>query len=256
MIWSLKIYLYAGILILGAWFKLLQVKRKLNHSGTAVTMDQIFATPKDVSQKIINKTNSDVHVTGREKLPDGPVLVVANHQGLFDILALLGHLGKPIGFIAKKEINKLPVVSSWMELLHCVFIDRGDRRQSVKAINQGIANLKEGHSIVIFPEGTRGKGNKLNTFKSGSLRLATKANVPIVPVAIDGTHQLLEEGNGMVGTSTITLTINDPIYPDDYQDKKHGELAAELQMVIEQALYSKRTAKRVEASSDTMPITE
>lgn len=253
---SLKIYLYAGMLIIGAWFKLLHVKRKLNHSGAAVRMDQIFATPKDVSQKIINKTNSDVDVTGKEKLPDGPVLVVANHQGLFDILALLGHLGKPIGFIAKKEIKKLPVVSSWMELLHCVFIDRGDRRQSIKAINQGIANLKEGHSIVIFPEGTRGKGNKLNTFKSGSLRLATKANVPIVPVAIDGTHQLLEAGRGRVGTSTITLAINDPIYPSDYQDKKHSELAGELQMVIEQSLQSNQRAGKSVESGETIPVIE
>lgn len=256
MVRSLKIYLYAGILIIGAWFKLLRVKRKLHQSAASVTMDDIFATPKEVAQKIIRKTDSDVHVTGEEKLPDGPVLVVANHQGLFDILALLGHLGKPVGFIAKKEIGKLPIVSNWMKLLHCVFIDRDDRRQSVKAINQGTDNLQEGHSIVIFPEGTRGEGSKLTPFKSGSLRLATKANVPILPVAIDGTYQLLEEGKGQVGTSTITLTINDPIYPEDYQDKKHNELAADIQAIIENALSTNEMANRVRKTGETMPVTD
>ncbi|SFB16395.1 1-acyl-sn-glycerol-3-phosphate acyltransferase [Lentibacillus halodurans] len=219
-------------------------------------MEQIFVTPKDVSQKIIQKTNSDVHVSGREKLPDGPVLIVANHQGLFDILTLLGHLEKPIGFIAKKEIKKLPIVSNWMKQLNCVFIDRSDRRQSVEAINQGIANLKEGRSIVIFPEGTRGKGSKLNSFKSGGLKLATKANVPIVPVAINGTYQLLESGKGCIGTSTITLTVIDPIYPDEYEDKTHRELAAEIQGIIENALDSNATARRLENSCQTTPITE
>ncbi|QKY71533.1 1-acyl-sn-glycerol-3-phosphate acyltransferase [Lentibacillus sp. CBA3610] len=256
MIRSLKIYLYAGILIISAWFKLLRVKMKLNQSGTSITMDHIFATPKNVSQKIIKKTNSAIHVTGQEKLPDGPVLFIANHQGLFDILALLGHLGKPVGFIAKKEIKKLPVVSNWMKLLHCVFIDRSDRRQSVNAINQGIASLKAGHSIVIFPEGTRGNGSELSTFKSGSLRLATKAKVPIVPVAIDGTYQILEAGKGKVDASTISLTINDPIYPEVYQDKKHGELAEDIQKVVERALRSNGRTSQVETTSETVPLTD
>ena len=75
-----------------------------------------------------------------------------------DIPVLLGYLNKPIGFVSKAEIKKFPVVPTWMELMNCVFMDRSDRRQSLKAIKDGIELLKNGHSIVIFPEGTRSKG--------------------------------------------------------------------------------------------------
>ncbi|MBP1948151.1 lysophospholipid acyltransferase family protein [Virgibacillus litoralis] len=238
MVRSFKIYIYAIFIVIGSGFKLRRSKKLASQSSNQLNKEKIFAGPKMVSQKVIQKTKSDVHVYGQEKLPDEAVLFVANHQGLFDILALIGYLGKPIGFIAKKETKKLPIVSTWMELIHCVFIDRSDRRQAVKAINQGITHLKSGHSIVVFPEGTRSRGSNLNEFKSGSLRLATKAKVPIVPVAINGTYQMMEEDKGKIKPSTITMTITEPIYPSHYQDIKHGELAASIQTTIEETIRS------------------
>lgn len=235
---SIITYVYAIILILISVFKLPKAKKLFDNHTSMAAQEQIFATPKIIARKIIEQTGTAVHVTGQEKLPDGAVLFVANHQGLFDILALLGYAGKPIGFIAKKEIQKLPIVRTWMQLLHCVFIDRENRREAVKTIDQGIANLKNGHSMVIFPEGTRSRGSNLNTFKSGSLRLATKANVPIVPVAIDGTYPMFEEGNGWVKGSTIFLSVEEPIYPDAYQNKNHKELASMLQGTIEASIKS------------------
>lgn len=236
MIRSLIIYIYAILVVIGSGFKLSRARKLAAQPNSKINEKKIFAGPQMVSQKVIRKTKSEVFVNGQDKLPDESVLFVANHQGLFDILALIGYLGKPSGFVAKKEIEKLPIVSSWMELMHGVFIDRDDRRQSVKAIGQGIENLKNGHSIVVFPEGTRSRGSNLNTFKSGSLRLATKAKVPIVPIAINGTYQMMEEGNGRIKSSTIQMTIAEPIYPSDYQDKKHSELAASIQSTIEEIL--------------------
>lgn len=239
MFFTIWIYIYSALLVIGSLFKLnkakkLYLKSNLN-MGVAET---IFSTPKIVSQKVIKRTGTKVMVKGQEKLPDEAVLFVANHQGLFDILLLLGHLGKPVGFIAKKEIKKIPIINSWMELIHCIFIDRSDRRQSIRAINQGIGYLQEGHSLVIFPEGTRSRGRNLNEFKPGSLRLATKANVPIVPVAIDGTYHMYEEGNNRVKASSISLTIEEPIYPEQYKDKNSKELAKQLQMAIEKSLHN------------------
>ncbi|MFD2045273.1 lysophospholipid acyltransferase family protein [Ornithinibacillus salinisoli] len=235
MFFTIRIYIYAGILVVGSIFNLQKAKKRFHQSNNQVVMEEIFTTPQRVSQKVIQRTGTTVQVNGREKLLDEPVLYVANHQGLFDILAFLGYLGRPIGFIAKKEIKKLPIIRSWMELLYCVFIDRKDRRQSMKAIQQGIENLKAGHSLVIFPEGTRSRGSKIGEFKSGSLRLAMKANVPIVPVAIDGTYHMLEE-KGRVQASDITMIISDPIYPIDYQSLKNAELAQRIQHTVEQLL--------------------
>ncbi|MEN2768223.1 lysophospholipid acyltransferase family protein [Ornithinibacillus xuwenensis] len=236
MLFTIWIYLYAIILVIGSIFKLQKSKKLAKQPSNEEIRKTIFETPQRVSQKVLERTGTDVHVTGREKIPEGPVLYVANHQGLFDILAFLGYLGKPIGFIAKKEINKLPIISTWMGLLHCVFIDRQDRRQSVNAINQGIKNLKNGNSLVIFPEGTRSRGSELHPFKPGSLRLATKANVPIVPVTIDGTYKMLEEGKGRVKGSTIHMTIHHPIMPETYQELKSSDLAEKIQHIVQDGL--------------------
>ncbi|WP_121640413.1 1-acyl-sn-glycerol-3-phosphate acyltransferase [Virgibacillus sp. Bac330] len=232
MIRTVGIYLYASILVLGTFFKLQRAKR-LQHE---LTKEEIFIQPSLVSKKVFQRTGSTIKIEGQEKLPEGPALFVSNHQGLFDILVLLGYLGKPVGFIAKKEIKKLPIISSWMELIHCVFIDRKDRRQSVRAIGQGIEYLKEGHSIVIFPEGTRSRGRQLHSFKPGSFRLAIKANVPIVPVVIDGTYHMLEEQDGKVSPSSVRLTIKDAITPDKYMEMKSNELATHIEEIIKKQL--------------------
>src|SRR5699024_11677599 len=113
-----------------------------------------------------------------------------------------------------------------------IFMDRKDRRQSVQTIHQGIKFLKDGHSLVVFPEGTRSRGKKLNTFKSGSLNLATRSKVPIVPLAIDGTYKMLEESNGKVKASSIKLIIEKPIQPKDYQHMTKNELSSLLKEII------------------------
>ncbi|RKQ31369.1 lysophospholipid acyltransferase family protein [Oceanobacillus halophilus] len=231
MLRTVGTYIYAAFLVIGTVFNLQKSKKLVAKKQT--NDEQLFVEPKHVSRKVIEYTGTDVHVKGQEKIPDGAVLYVANHQGLFDILTILGYLGKPVGFIAKKEIKRLPIISTWMELIHCVFIDRADRRQSIRAIQQGTNNLKNGHSMVIFPEGTRGEGREINEFKAGSFRLGTKANVPIVPLAIDGTYPILEANGGRIKSSTISLTILDPIYPEKYNEWKSKELAVKVQEEVE-----------------------
>ncbi|HEX6593004.1 MAG TPA: lysophospholipid acyltransferase family protein [Bacillota bacterium] len=244
MIFTLWIYMYATCLVLGSLFYLQKAKKARQQMNSKDADAFIFKTPMSVSQKVIRKTGTDVHVTGREHLPDGAVLFVANHQGIFDILALLGYVGKPTGFIAKQEIKKLPIIRTWMELIYCVFIDRSNRRQSVRAIHQGIQNLKAGHSLVIFPEGTRSKDGNVHSFKPGSFRLGTRAKVPIVPVAIDGTYQMFEKNNRRVKPSTIHLNIGEAIYPNQYEHLRSKELAHRVQNKIEEQLEQTRRLHR------------
>ena len=115
---------------------------------------------------MVRVAGGTVEVKGLENVPkDKPVLVVSNHQSNMDIPVLLGYLNKPIGFVSKAEIKSSPVVPTWMELMNCVFMDRSDRRQSLKAIKDGIELLKNGHSIVIFPEGQEVRVAKLESLR-------------------------------------------------------------------------------------------
>ncbi|MFC4735050.1 lysophospholipid acyltransferase family protein [Bacillus daqingensis] len=185
---------------------------------------------------LVKFAGGKIVVHGNEQLPDGPVLFVAGHQGNFDIPILLSTANRKIGFISKVEVKKIPLIGSWMKLLDCVFIDRKDRRQSVAAIREGSEKLKNGSSLVIFPEGTRNRGGKPGQFKKGSLKLAQLSGVPIVPVTIDGSYRLMEANGGKMKPARVIVTYGEPI--TIHQDKKidAAELAALVQQRVEEHL--------------------
>ena len=130
------------------------------------------------ANSLLKVAGVNVNVHGLENLPkDKTVLFVGNHQGNFDIPIYLTSIPNLIGFISKIEVEKIPLVTGWMNAMHCVFMDRLSIRKSGEAIIKGIKNLKAGFSMVIFPEGTRSKGTKMAEFKAGSFKLATNQSV-------------------------------------------------------------------------------
>lgn len=174
-----------------------------------------------------------VEVTGLENLPrEQGVLFVSNHQGAFDIPLLIGFVPVLKGFVSKKENFRLPIVSTWMRLLGCIVIDRGDLRQSAAAIARGIADLRAGRSLVIFPEGTRSKSGQLRRFKEGSFKLATRSGAVIVPLTIDGSYRLLESNRGRIRPGLIRLTIHPSISAGEWDGGDKAALAARVQGII------------------------
>lgn len=174
---------------------------------------------------VMKSTGSTVNVYGLENLPkEGAMLFVSNHQSNFDIPLLLSSIPVPKGFIAKKELGNVPFIANWMKEINCLFMDRADMKQSMQIILEGIKLLRNGYSMVIFPEGTRSKGGPVGEFKSGSFKLATKAKVPIVPLTIDGTHKLFESNNNRISSATVNLYIHKPIYTDKLSKEEVGEL--------------------------------
>lgn len=173
---------------------------------------------KEWSQSLVRLSGADVTVIGEENVPEGAVLFVSNHQGNFDIPLILGYISKPKGFIAKVEINKMFIIRKWMKHINCIFIDRSDIRQSVKAIGLGAKKLRSGDSMVIFPEGTRSLDGKLLEFKQGSMKLGTKSKVPVVPVTINGSKDIMKKGSIIIKPSKVTITISKPIYFDEERD--------------------------------------
>lgn len=204
----------------------------------------VHSLPKRWAKGVVKTSGARVTVIGEQLLPDGPVLFVSNHQGNFDIPLLMGYVNKPLGFISKVEVKKLPIISHWMEVLPCIFMDRKDRRQSVRAIQEGAKLLQNGHSMVIFPEGTRSKGGPVADFKSGSFRLATKSAVPIVPITIDGSYRLFEEKGFLFQPADVTITIHSPIFSSEYGAMEINELAQNIQRTISSQLVVRQTLQK------------
>ena len=212
----------------------LQKARKLaaGPDRDAAADKAVHRTPKRWAAGLLEIAGADVTVRGMENMPEGAALLSANHEGNFDIPVLLGHLEKPFGFISKEEVKKIPIVAKWMEIMPCVFMDRSDRRQAVAAIREGAAMLKEGRSIVIFPEGTRSRGGAIAEFKTGSLRLAKDSGVPIVPIAISGTSAMMEKNGGWIKPAKITIEILPPLPPDVYENMQLKDAAAYIREQI------------------------
>ncbi|WP_112180536.1 MULTISPECIES: 1-acyl-sn-glycerol-3-phosphate acyltransferase [Paraliobacillus] len=208
---------------------------KLNKAGKnkekLMLMDKIILK---CTKKLIKISGADLTVTGTENIPlDEPVLYVANHQGNMDIPILYSTAPQTMAFVAKKEMEKIPLLGYWMKERGCVFIDRGNARNSLKAINQAIASLKSGHPLAIFPEGTRSKGPEIGDFKSGSLRIALKAGVKVIPVTFKDSYKLIGKKGGNT-PAKVAVHYSDPIDSRDFKDT--SELASEVLTQIKKHL--------------------
>lgn len=184
---------------------------------------------------MIRLTGSTVEVIGVENIPEKNVLFISNHQSNFDIPLIIGYLPKLKGFIAKVELEKIPIISGWMKRLGCIFLDRNNKRKSVLAFKDGIEKLKNGETLVIFPEGTRSKGKEMGEFKKGSLQLALKSGVQIVPITINGSYKLLEEKN-RIRKGHIKLIVHPPISTDFLTNEDKEELNDKIFNIIRESL--------------------
>jgi len=184
--------------------------------GDFKTVDEI--TAKYVTRwctTLLKLAGDEVTVTGLENIPkDRPVVFAANHRGLYDIPLMLTAFGHPIPLIAKIESKKIPLIRSWMELLHCLFLDRDNPRQGIEIINEASVLVGKGYSVGIFPEGTRYKGEEggLGTFLGGAFRIASKSNAPIVPVVLFNTRAALEgDGHFTMKPTKMAVHVLPPI---------------------------------------------
>ncbi len=199
--------------------------------GEAAAYDYVKKTALLWSNHTIKSIGINLEIRGQENLIDEPCLFVANHQSLLDIPALIVAINKPVGFIGKKELSKIPVLSKWMGRSKSIFLDRENVREAIKSMNEGIENIKKGYSMAIFPEGTRSKSDNVLDFKKGSLKLALKPLAPIIPVSINGTYKSLEEHN-RVRKADVIVTINKPIYTKDLSKEEISNLSVTVRNII------------------------
>lgn len=201
---------YAGIglyLILSIPFLLVALILSLCHA-TKAKDKLVAALSKHWAKMTMALAGMKVEISIEGKVPEGPVVFVSNHQSDFDTLIHLGCLGRPIGFVAKKEIKKVPILAQWMMMMNCVFIDRKHPAGAMKVLlSDTVKKLQAGYSIIINPEGTRSKCDDVGKFKYGGFKMAQEAGVPLVPVAIDGSYRAWEGNNRKVTPCTVRMII-------------------------------------------------
>ncbi len=186
---------------------------------------------------VMNLTGSRITVKGFEHLPDSAsdsICLVSNHQSYFDILLIEAYIPFLVGFVAKKELGRLPILRTWMKELGCVLIDRRSSRSAVEAISRGVASIKNGNPLVLFPEGTRSRSQKMNVIKPGSLKLAIRSQALIVPITINHSYKIYEE-SGRVKAADVSMIIHEPINMA-LEESTSQELAEKLQKIIEGSL--------------------
>lgn len=174
-----------------------------------------------------------VTVKGAEKLSRGrSYIYMVNHQSNADIPVLLGRLPVQFRWLAKAELFKIPIFGKAMRGVGYISIDRSNRKSAFESLAKAASTIRNGTSVLIFPEGTRSRDGRLLPFKKGGFVLAVDSGVPIVPVIIRGTRNIIPKGHFMIRSAPITMEILDPVETSVYTRKTKDTLLEHIRTVL------------------------
>ncbi len=182
---------------------------------------------------------TEITVIGEEHVPkDQPVLYVPNHLSYFDIVITYSRCPGLTGYIAKDKMQRYPLLSTWMKMLYCLFLDRKDMREGLKMVLTGIDHIKRGISICIFPEGTRNPHPEegMMPFKEGSLKMAEKTGCPVIPVAISNTHNIFESHMPFIRKCHVIVEYGEPVLIKELDKEQRKFSGAYTRSKIEEML--------------------
>ena len=215
-----------------AWIKLCWYAAHVDR----YTEEERYKLLKYIDRHAIWGGNLSIEAHGTENIPkENGFMLFPNHQGLFDVLAILQACPVPFSVVAKKEVAEVPFLKQVFACMKAFIIDREDIRQSMQVIINVVKEVKAGRNYLIFAEGTRSKqGNKPQEFKGGSFKAATKSKCPIVPVALIDSFKAFDTGS--IEKLTVQVHFLPPMYYDEYKDMKTTEIAAEVKRRIEKTI--------------------
>ena len=212
-----------------AWFKLCHYTKYTDKYSE----EEKFSHIRYILNRAVIGGNVELVVTGKENIPkENGYMFYANHQGMFDVLAIAATCPHPIGAVLKKELYNVPLLHQIAVCTKSFAMDREDVRQSLTVIQGVTEEVKKGRNYLIFPEGTRSKlGNGMLEFHGGSFRCATKSKCPVVPIALVDSYKVLDQK----GSKPVSIQLHylEPIYYEEYKDMKAAELAALVRSRIE-----------------------
>ena len=174
----------------------------------------------------------ELEIEGEEKLNNTPSVYMANHESLFDIIASVISIPGTARFIAKKELFRIPVFAQGLKMIGTIKIDRGNSAKARASINEAITVIREGVSVIIFPEGTRSRDGMIKPFKKGGVVLAMNGKIPIVPMAISGSNYIMGKNSLRLRKGHIRVVFLDPIDTTNKIYDERNLLLAEIRESI------------------------
>ena len=216
------------------WFKL----RKYAKHTDDYSFEEKYKHIRYILKHVIPSGNIELEVTGVENIPseDG-FLLCGNHQGIFDIIAIVHTFERPLATVLKQELDSIPFLHEVVQCTKSYPMDRDDVRQSMKVIMSVTKEIQEGRNFLIFPEGTRSKlGNQMLEFHGGTFKCVTKSKCPIVPFALIDSYKVLDEK----GSKPVKVQLHymQPIYYEEYKDMTTTEIAAMVRGRIEEVIQA------------------
>ena len=197
------------------------------------TEEQRYALLKKIDHAANTGGNLNIEAHGVDNIPsENGFIFYPNHQGLYDVLAIMEVCPVPFSVVAKKEVANVPFLKQVFACMKAFMIDRDDIKQSMQVIINVTKEVKAGRNYLIFAEGTRSKqGNKPQEFKGGSFKAAMKAKCPIVPVALIDSFKAFDTNS--IEKLKVQIHFLEPIPYEEYKDMKSTEIAAEVKRRIE-----------------------
>lgn len=158
-------------------------------------------------------------IDGKENIQKGQSYVIApNHQSYWDAFLIYGYIGIKFKWMMKKELGRIPFVGWACYMAGCIFIDRSSRESGINSIRKAESKLKDGMSVVIFPEGTRSYDGQMGKFKRGAFLISEELQLPILPVTIDGNYDVMSRHAWNVTWHPVHMTIHEPVWPKSTKD--------------------------------------
>ena len=220
---------YNILLVPVFWFKLCYYAKHVDK----YTEEERYELLRFIDRRAIKGGRITIDIHGQENYPkESGFMMFPNHQGLFDVLAIMQTCEKPFSVVMKKEVQNIPFLKQVFACMKAYAIDREDVRQSMKVIQQVAKEVQAGRNYLIFPEGTRTKNpNTVHEFKGGSFKSATKAKCPIVPIALIDSYKSFDTKS--IERIKVQVHILKPMLYEEYKDMKTVEIAAEVKKRIE-----------------------
>lgn len=161
-----------------------------------------------------------VEIKGLENISkDRAQIFVANHQSFFDIFALSGYLPVQIRWVAKASLFKIPFVGWSMKAAGYISVDRSNKKKAYQSFVATVEKIKQGNSVVIFPEGTRSEDGTIGPFKKGGHLLAIRAKAPMVPLTLIGTGNIIKKGSLIIKPGPVKIIVSPPTLTDTETSK-------------------------------------